>query len=40
MCSKPLHSVVTGTSLHGALPDAWILERSSAKATLALAKTI
>ena len=30
----PLLSVLTGTSLHGALPDAWILERPSAKATL------
>ena len=37
----PLLSVLTGTSLHGALPDAWILERPSAKATLeALDRTL
>ena len=31
----PLISVLTGTSLHGALADAWVMERPSAPATLA-----
>jgi hypothetical protein len=30
----PLVDVLTGTSLHGALADAWIMERPSARATL------
>lgn len=30
----PLVSVLTGTSLHGALADAWVMERPSAHATL------
>jgi len=30
----PLVSVLTATSLHGVLPDAWIMERSGAKPTL------
>lgn len=30
----PLVSVLTGTSLHGALADAWVMERPSAQATL------
>ena len=32
----PLVSVLTGTSLHGALADAWPMERHSARATLAV----
>ena len=30
----PLVNVLTGTSLHGALAEAWIMERPSARATL------
>ena len=30
----PLVDVLTGTSLHGALADAWVMERPSARATL------
>ena len=30
----PLVSVLTATSLHGALPDSWIMEQSGAKPTL------
>jgi len=30
----PLVSVLTGTSMHGALADAWVMERPSARATL------
>jgi hypothetical protein len=30
----PLVSLLTGTSLHGALADAWVMERPSAQATL------
>ena len=30
----PLVSVLTGTSLHGALAEAWVMERPSARATL------
>jgi len=30
----PLVNVLTGTSLHGALSDAWVMERPSARATL------
>lgn len=30
----PLVSVLTGTSLHGTLADAWVMERPSAQATL------
>ncbi|MGP1684699.1 MAG: hypothetical protein ACTS8S_20445, partial [Giesbergeria sp.] len=34
IANGPLVSVLTGTSLHGALAEAWVMERPSARATL------
>lgn len=34
IAAGPLVNVLTGTSLHGALAEAWVMERASARATL------